>query len=602
MIRKSLSWCFCLLVLVALAFTSSQAFAAPTISYQVSMPEPHTHYFEVEMRLSGFKNKNLDLKMPTWAPGSYLIREFSKNVEAFEALSGGSKIPATKINKNTWRIANKGKDLTVRYKVYAFEVSVRTSFVDASHGYINGTSVFMYPEGHKDLGSTVTIVPFKGWTKVSTGLSSVAGKEFTYQAPDYDVLADSPFEIGNHEIFTFETNGVPHEVAMYGDANYDPKRLMADMKKVTEEAVKVFGELPVKRYVFIVQNLHNGGGGLEHLNSTTLQATRTTYGTERGYKGFLNLVAHEYFHLWNVKRLRPIALGPFNYDAENYTNMLWVSEGFTSYYADLLVKRSGFTADEEFLDDMASGITSAENSPGNKAMSAAESSFNAWIKQYRPDENSYNTFLSYYSKGAILGMLLDLEIRKATNGSKGLDEAMDALYDEYYKKKKRGYTDKEFQEGMEKFAGHSLDSFFQKYAYGVETPDYNAYFATVGVELVDVNKGTNNPLLGAGISMASGKPVVTSVTRNGSAWQGGLNVQDEIIGMNGYRVTDDLNKSIPAYEVGDVIELVISRSGQLMILPIKLLKNETVKYEAKILPYATDSQKKQLRAWLDAKK
>ncbi|QHL89325.1 PDZ domain-containing protein [Nibribacter ruber] len=566
------------------------------------MPEPHTHYFEVEMRLSGFNKKTVDLKMPTWAPGSYLIREFAKNVEGFEALNGGTKVPATKINKNTWRVSTKGKDLTVRYKVYAYEVSVRTSFLDASHGYINGTSVFLYPDGQVNLPSTVTIVPFNGWTKVSTGLPSVAGKEFTYQAADYDILADSPFEIGNHEIFTFTTNGVPHEVAMYGDANYDAKRLMADMQKVTEEAVKVFGELPVKRYVFIVQNLQNGGGGLEHLNSTTLQATRSTYGTERGYEGFLNLVAHEYFHLWNVKRLRPIALGPFNYDQENYTNMLWVSEGFTSYYADLIVKRSGYTTVKEFLDDMAAGITSAENSPGNKAMSAAESSFNAWIKQYRPDENSYNTFLSYYSKGAILGMLLDLEIRKSTNGAKGLDDAMDGLYDEYYKKKGRGYTDNEFQEGMEKAAGHSLNSFFQKYAYGVETPDYNAYFATVGVQLVDVNKDSNDPLLGAGISMTSGKPVVTSVTRNGSAWQGGLNVQDEIIGMNGYRVTEDINKIIPSYAVGDVVELVVSRGGQLMILPIKLLKNQTVKYQAQMLPNATEAQKKQLQAWLDSKK
>jgi predicted metalloprotease with PDZ domain len=594
------SWAAGVLLLMAVAF-SSAASAAPKISYKLSMPEPQTHYFEVEMRLEDFSGKNLDVTLPVWAPGSYLIREFPKNVEAFEAFAGSTKVASGKTDKNTWRIVTGGKDVTVKYKVYAFELSVRTSFIDASHGYLNGTSVFMYPEGHKDLPSTLTVVPYKGWSKVSTGLPAVAGKPFTYRAENYDILADSPIEIGNHQILSFESNGVKHEVAMYGDANYDAKRLTTDMKKVTEEAAKVFGELPVKYYLFIVHNLQSGGGGLEHLNSTTLHATRTAYGTERGYEGFLNLVAHEYFHLWNVKRLRPIALGPFDYNQENYSRMLWVSEGFTSYYADVLTKRAGFTTDREYLDKIAGNITSVENTPGNKVVSAAQSSFDAWIKQYRPDENSYNTHLSYYSKGALLGMLLDLEILKATNGTKSLDDAMKALYDEYYKKKKRGFTDKEFQQGMEKFAGHSLDDFFTRYVYGVETPDYNAYLNAAGITLTDVNKNTNEPLLGAAISTASGKPVVTIVTRNGSAWQSGLNVNDEIVGVNGYRVTDDINKSIPAYAVGDVLELVVNRNGQLMILPVTLLKNQTLKYQASMAPSATDIQKKSYQKWTSAK-
>ncbi|GAB2535377.1 PDZ domain-containing protein [Rufibacter soli] len=587
-------------MLLALAVSSS-AMASPTITYRLSMPEPYTHYFEVEMRLAGFKGKNLDLTMPVWAPGSYLIREFPKNVEAFEAVVGGKKVSSPKIDKNTWRVASGGKDVTVTYKVYAYELSVRTSFIDASHGYLNGTSVFMYPEGHKDLPSTLTVVPFKGWSKVSTGLPLVAGQPFTYRAENYDVLADSPIEIGNHEILTFESNGVRHDVAMYGDANYEPKRLTADMKRVTEEAAKVFGELPVKYYLFIVHNLAAGGGGLEHLNSTTLGATRTAYGTERGYKGFLNLVAHEYFHLWNVKRLRPKNLGPFDYNQENYSNLLWVSEGFTSYYADLITRRAGVTTEREFLDNIASDITSVENTPGNKVVSAAESSFNTWIKQYRPDENSYNTHLSYYSKGAILGMLLDLEILKATNGTKTLDDAMKGLYDQYYKKLDRGYTDQEFQKGIEKFTGRSMDDFFAKYVYGYETPDYNSFLATVGVTLTDVNKNQNVPLLGAAISTTSGKPMVTIVTRNGSAWQAGLNVNDEIIAMNGYRVTDDINKSIPAYEVGDVLELVISRGGQVMIIPVKLLKDQTVKYRADKVATPTEAQEKAYEKWTSSK-
>ncbi|WP_240337085.1 M61 family metallopeptidase [Rufibacter psychrotolerans] len=594
------SWAWGVLLLLAVALSSS-ASAAPTITYRLSMPEPHTHYFEVEMRLQGFRGKHLDLTMPVWTPGSYLIREFPRNVEAFEAQAGNRQVSASKLDKNTWRVATGGKDVTVTYKVYAFELTVRTSFLDASHGYLNGTSVFMYPEGHKDLPSTLTVVPFQGWSKVSTGLPPVPGQPFTYRAANYDVLADSPIEIGNHEILSFESNGVKHEVAMYGDANYDPARLTADMKRVTDESTKIFGELPVDYYLFIVHNLPAGGGGLEHLNSTTLQATRTAYGTERGYQGFLTLVAHEYFHLWNVKRLRPAGLGPFDYNQEVYTNLLWVSEGFTSYYADLIMRRAGLLSEREHLDKIASSITSVENTPGNKVVSAAESSFNTWIKQYRPDENSYNTHLSYYSKGALLGMLLDLEILKATNGTKSLDDALKALYDEYYKKKDRGYTDREFQQGIEKFTGRSMEDFFRRYVYGKETPDYNAFLSTVGIRLTDVNAGTNQPLLGAAISTASGKPVVSIVTRNGSAWQAGLNVNDEIIAVNGYRVSEDINRSIPAYAVGDVLELVISRSGQLMVIPVKLLKDQTLKYRAELVPSPTEAQRKAYQKWTNPK-
>ncbi len=589
-----------LLLLLTLVFASA-AMAAPTISYRLSMPEPHTHYFEVEMKLSGFKQKNLDLTMPVWAPGSYLVREFPKNVEAFAATVNGQTVPSSKIDKNTWRVASGGRDVTVKYKVYAYEISVRTSFLDASHGYLNGTSMFMYPEGSKNLPSTLTVIPFKGWEKVSTGLPKVAGQKFMYRAENYDVLADSPIEIGNHEVFSFESNGVLHEVAMYGPGNYEPETLMADMKKIADESVTIFGELPVPYYLFIVHNLPSGGGGLEHLNSTTLQTTRTSYGTEKGYRGFLSLVAHEYFHLWNIKRLRPIELGPFNYDGENYSRMLWMAEGFTSYYDDLLVRRTGLMSERNYLDIIGSSITSVENAPGNKVVSAAESSFNAWIKQYRPDENSYNSHLSYYSKGALIGLLIDMEIRKATKGEQNLDHLMRSLYQVYYKKQQRGFTEKEFQKGVEKMVGRSMEDFFQKYVYSTETPDYNAYLNTVGVALTDLNQNLYEPLLGAGISTTSGKSMVTSVTRNGSAWNSGLNAGDEIISVNGFRVSGDLNETIPSYAVGDALEMIISRGGQLMGLRIVLQKNETIRLRAEKIKTPTAAQKENYNNWLKVK-
>ncbi|MHC2993676.1 peptidase M61, partial [Pontibacter sp. HJ8] len=363
---------------------------AAELTYTLSMPAPHTHYFEVEVALKGAKKNYIDYKMPVWAPGSYLVREFAKNVDSFTATDkAGKALRYEKINKNTWRVySNKADAVQVKYKVYAFEMSVRTSFLDAAHGYVNGTSMFMYPDGYQDQKGTLVVQPFKDWKKVSTGLKSTG--TYTYTFPNYDVLADSPLEIGNHEVLNFEVGGVPHEIAMYGEANYEPKQLLADMKKVVEECISLMGELPVDRYVFIVHNLHKGGGGLEHLNSTTLQTSRWSYGTEKGYTGFMSLVAHEYFHLWNVKRLRPAPLGPFDYDKENYTRLLWVSEGITSYYDDLITQRAGLMEPQNYLNVVAGSINSVENMPGNKIQTLSESSLDAWIKYYRRNENSNN--------------------------------------------------------------------------------------------------------------------------------------------------------------------------------------------------------------------
>ncbi|MDB5236664.1 MAG: peptidase, partial [Hymenobacter sp.] len=285
------------------------AAAVPTLRYTLAMSAPQTHYFEVKMELGGFTAEYTDVKMPVWAPGSYLVREFAKNVEGFEArTAGGQALAVDKINKNTWRVRHpKQANFQLSYRVYAFEASVRTSIVDADHGYLNGTSVFMYPADNKMLGSTVVVQPATGWTQVSTAMRPGPGK-FTYKSSSYDELADSPIEIGNHKVLDFTANGTPHQVAMYGTYNVDDAKLLAGMKKVCEEAHRVVGQNPLDHYLFIVHNNERGGGGLEHLYSTTLEVNRATYGTDSGFGSFLNLVAHEYFHLWNVKRIRPVAL------------------------------------------------------------------------------------------------------------------------------------------------------------------------------------------------------------------------------------------------------------------------------------------------------
>ncbi|RYF75837.1 MAG: M61 family peptidase, partial [Cytophagaceae bacterium] len=498
--------------------------ATARVSYTLSMPQPQTHYFEVEMRLQNAagatnarKNGYIDVKMPVWTPGSYLIREYAKNVEGLVATAGGQRVKSDKISKNTWRVYTNSDDLTIRYRVYAYEFSVRNSFLDDSHGYLNGASVFLYTDALKNQPLTVQITPFPGWKKVSTGMKSVSATAFTYEAPNYDILVDSPIEIGNHSTFTFTASNVPHTVAMYGNGplDYNAEKLAADYKRVCETAATVVGEHPCTDYTFLVHHTNQGGGGLEHLNSTTLQTNLTAYATERSYKGFLTLVAHEYFHLWNVKRIRPIALGPFDYENENYTHMLWLSEGCTSFYEDYILRRAGFHTPEEYVKIVAGDINGIENQPGNQVQSAAESSWDAWIKYYRPNENSANSTVSYYSKGAVLGSLLNLAILSGSNGQRSMDDLLRFLYNEYYKKQKRGFTDDEFRKAAEQIAGTSLTNFFEKGVNGTGPIDYNTYFEPVGMRLINTGPPSTDGFFGAAVPTTPNAPtarqVITSV-------------------------------------------------------------------------------------------
>ncbi len=587
---------------VLLGHAAPAALAAPTLRYTLAMPAPQTHYFEVEMNLDGFNKAYTDVKMPVWAPGSYLVREFAKNVEGFGATAGGQTLRTEKIDKNTWRVYHpKAKDFAVRYRVYAYELSVRTSFVDASHGYVNGTSVFMYPADNAQMPSQLEVKPAAGWGQVSTSLKP-AGGTYTYRSGSYDELADSPIEIGNQKIYTFTANGTPHTVAMYGDPVVDTDRLTRDMQRVCEEAHKVVDRNPLDRYLFIVHNIDRGTGGLEHLFSTTLSVSRNAYSSEAGWKGFLGLVAHEYFHLWNVKRIRPVALGPFDYDKENYTHMLWVSEGGTEYFSNLIMQRAGFLTPDGYLGDLSNGINRVENTPGNKVQSAAEASFDAWIKQYRPNENSGNTAISYYDKGEVIGAVLDLMIINETKGQKRLDDVMQYLYDQYYKKLGRGFTDEEYQQAVAKVAGRRFDDFFRRYVYGTETLPYEQALNYAGLKLSITPTPATEVDLGARISAAGGRQTVASVVRDGSAWQGGLNVGDEILSLDGARVTDDLNKLLTGRAVGSTVKLLVTREGLVREVSFPLLASTASRYRIERQDNPTAEQQTVLAKWLPVRK
>ncbi|MGY4536000.1 putative metalloprotease with PDZ domain [Mucilaginibacter sp. UYNi724] len=585
------------LVLLTLFFmnvTTGSAAGLAKISYKVSFPEAQAHYVDVEMTISGLAQPSLEVKMPVWAPGSYLVREFAKNIESLSVSANGKVVSAPKINKNTWKINTTGlTSVTVKYKVYAFELSVRTSFIDVSHAFLSTTGIFLFPKGMLAQPSTITIKPYKDWNKVSTSLEMVNGDAFTRTAPSYDILYDSPLEIGTQDVFDFDVANTHYEVAMYGGGNYDKERLKKDMAKIIEAEAAVFGENPNKHYTFIVHNKLRNGGGLEHLSSTVLGASRDGYTNERTYHGFLGLVAHEHFHLWNVKRLRPIALGPFDYDNENYTTNLWIAEGFTAYYQNIILRYADLSNTETFLGDMVSDINTVENQPGTKVQPLSESSFDAWIKSYRPNENSYNTGISYYDKGAVIGMLLDLEIINNSDGKYSLNDVMKYMYDTYYKGKKRGYTDAEFKAGFEKFAGKNLNDFYAQYINGLSAIKYDKYLDYAGYKLADEMASTNNADLGVAVNTRN---IITTVFRDGAGWVDGLNVGDQITNIDDTPVTDI--SAIKGKKVGDKIVVTVSRDGQAVKIPVTLKRNDNVKYTITELPNATPQQLAVRKKWL----
>lgn len=586
--------------LVILLSVGMTARSQVKVGFEVSFKEPQAHYVEMEMNISGLVKDYVDVKMPVWAPGSYLVREFAKSVEDFSATAGGKSVKVEKVKKNAWRVYSaKSNAIKIKYRVYGFEVSVRTPFIDEQHAFLSSTGIFMYPDGLLKLPSTVKVIPFKGWNKVSTGLEPVAGQPFTYTASDFDVLFDSPIEVGNQEVFDFMASGVKHEVAMFGGGNYDKERLKVDMAKVVEQATAIYGENPNKHYTFIVHNFERGGGGLEHLNSTVLGASRNAYNTPEGYLGFLNLVAHEYFHLWNVKRMRPIALGPFDYDNENYTTNLWVAEGFTSYYENKLVLRAGFVDQKAFVDGLVTAVANVSNTPGAKVQSAAESSYDAWIKGYRPNENSNNTGVSYYSKGEVVGLLMDLEIAQATKGTKSLDDVMKAMYLQG-KTLKRGYTDAEFKAMVEKISGKSFTDFWAKYVNGTHPVEYDKYFGYAGISIKNQNEGNNIPYIGVASKKTEGRIFISAVSRNSAAWVDGLNVNDEVISVDGIGVEAALERMpvVTSKKPGDVITVKVRRDGIEKDIKLTLKASPNIKLVAEIQSNAPESQVLVRKGWM----
>jgi predicted metalloprotease with PDZ domain len=568
-----------------------------SVRYNISFPKVHSHYVKVEMLIDNPAGSATNFIMPVWTPGSYKVREFSRNVEQCQASGDGNQnLDLKKINKNTWRVEfKKGtKTLKFSYLVYAFEMGVRTSYVDQFQAFLHGGSAFMYAENYEKQACIVHFEKPKEWSKITVALPETEPQTFT--AENYDLLADSPFAVGNHEIIEFNAGGIKHRVAMLGEGNYQIDKIKTDFINIIEKEVSMFNEHPSPEYVIFIQNVEAGGGGLEHLNSQTSVITRWAYSNETKYKSFLALIAHEYFHLWNVKRIRPIELGPFDYNKENYTNMLWVAEGITSYYDDLFLKRCDIYKEDEYLGIVSTAISKIENLPGNKVQSLAQSSFDAWIKLYLPDENSDNSSISYYQKGMLVAFVLDLEIIKRTNGNKKLDDVMRYLYTEYFKNKKRGFTEIEFTNALEKVTGTSFKELLDAMVYTTNDIEYAKYLAYVGLEL----KNTESIKMPLGITSKTenGKTIVKFVEIDRAASKAGISVNDEIIAINGYRVNGDLEDFTSRFKLNQPVEVLLSRSGKLFTVSVNPEKDPTVNYKISKSPTMTEEQKKLYDIWL----
>jgi len=575
--------------------------APEPIRYALSFPAPQTHYVEVTATVPTGRRADVDLMMAVWTPGSYLVREYERNVEAVTALGAdGRVLDVDKSKKNHWRVTTDGSPtVTLKYRVYCREMSVRTNWVEADFAMLNGAPTFITLADLSPRPYEITINPASGWKRSITALPS-AGGEHHYRAPDYDTLVDSPIVIGNPAVYDFEVGGKKHSLVNVGEGGvFDGARAAKDLERIVKQDLAFWGSLPYDRYIFF-NMITESGGGLEHKNSTVLMTNRWATRTRKAYLGWLQLASHEYFHAWNVKRLRPAELGPFDYESENITRSLWIVEGFTDYYADLQVERAGLQTRDEYLEDLSNTIELLQTTPGRLVQSAEMASFDAWIKFYRPDENSNNTSISYYTKGTVIAFLLDAKIRAATKGSKSLDDVMRAAYQKYSGPK--GYTEGEFRAVAEQVAGINLKPFFASAVEGTGEVDYREALEALGLRFRPASSSSperTKPWLGIGTRNDNGRLIISSVQRSSPADAGGLNVDDEILAIDEFRVrADRLENRLEQYKAGDKVMFLVARREQLVRIPVTFGVEPQKDWQLEVNPSATDTQRRLLDDWL----
>jgi predicted metalloprotease with PDZ domain len=598
---------------------AASAQSLPPIRYTVRFPSPQTNYLEVEAIVPADGRGSLEMLMAVWTPGSYLVREYERNVENVKAFDGTTPLEVSKPRKNRWSIAA-GAARTVRltYRVYSHEMTVRNNWVEADFAMLNGAQTFMtiasdvagpegpaytWPRAPVARPHDVTIELPAAWTTSITGMPAAPdGAPNHYRAPDFDTLVDCPIVAGNPVVHAFTAAGKPHllvDVATgAADAVFDGARAARDLQRIVEADVALWGSLPYDRYVFF--NVLTGAGGLEHKNSVMVMASQWATGTREKYVEWLDLASHEYFHLWNVKRLRPIELGPFDYERENYPRSLWISEGLTDYYADVQLARAGLISQAEYLELASTAIRTLQTTPGRLTQPVETASFDAWIKQYRPDENSGNTSISYYTKGHVLGLVLDARVREATSGAKSLDDVMRLAFTRY--SGARGFTPQDFRKTAAEVAGRDLGAWFVTALETTAEIDYQPALDYYGLAFGPSKwkeEDAARARLGAVVNDASGRLVVASVPRGTAAFDAGLNAGDEIVAVNERRVTpDQFVARLEALAPGTDAILTIARHDALKTLTLRVVDPAPPMWELRVRPDATAAQQARLAAWL----
>jgi len=566
-----------------------------TINYTIIPKDLAAHLFEVTLTVATPDPEGQVFVLPAWIPGSYMIREFARNIVQMDARSNGKKIVLLKLDKHTWQAAPCDHALTLRYDVYAWDLSVRTAHLDQTHGFFNGSSVYLRVAGQESLPHIVDIqrpddAAGKSW-RVATALPELKAKRYgfgTYIAQNYDELIDHPVEMGTFALATFNAHGVPHDLAITGRVpNLDMARLTADLQKICEAQIAFFEprtkRAPMNRYVFMTMVVGDGYGGLEHRASTALICARSELPVKSqkemsdGYRGFLGLCSHEYFHTWNVKRIKPEVFAPYDLQTEGYTPLLWLFEGFTSYYDDLMLKRSGVIDEPAYLKLLAKPINGVLRGSGRHKQSVAESSFDAWTKYYRQDENSPNAIVSYYTKGSLIALALDLTIRAETKGKKSLDDVMRMLWQRYGrdfysdgKKGGQGVTEVEIDALFDEVTGLRMKRVLDRYVRGIDDLPLAKLLAPFGVELADTRKDVK-PSLGVRTMRDGNDCKLANVYEGEAAHRAGLSAGDVLIAVDGLRVSAaNLDGMLGRYRVGDVVPLHAFRRDELMTFNVKL--------------------------------
>ena len=590
---------FCIICLfAAIPFSFAQAIYSQnqipargvSIDYTLTITNPASHLYDVTVAIKGIRESSVSVSMPAWSPGMYRIENYARNVQDFRAIdTRNQSLKWEKTDKQTWRIAkSNGDDIQVRYQVYSTALSDEMADVAPP-------TLFMYVVGQKHVPCTLTYKTPPGWN-VYTGLEQKGDR---FYASDYDIFADAPAFIGSDfKVLEFATGGARHHL-IFSKANISMSaaQVTSDVKDIVEAAMAIFGKLPYTDYTFLFKVLPQAANSVEHLNSTHITLGENDFVTQASYRQVLSTIAHEFFHLWNVKRIRPAVLGPFDYTREVQTHLLWASEGITSYYADLLLERSGIDMPGEFIGRMGGLVDLMQHTPGRKLMSAEESSWDAWLRA----DNAERTSVSYYLKGELIGLLLDIEIRARTKGQKSLDDVMRYLM-EIYANKGVGFPEDGFLKAVETVAGSDFHEFYQNVVQGREEIDYNRYLKQAGLT-VETSLQPASIYLGIQFEQAETNLVrVKRVLANSPAEQAKLDAGDILIAMNDERLAyDNFISRLHSHTIGERIKLTVMRGQRLLTLNIIPVEFQEQRWQLNETPRPTPEQLQLKNTWLGVK-